>query len=551
MYYNLIVFCLIFTFHSIRLNLTSKYIAMLKPTYVLGLILLVNSSCASKQEVESNQELPNILFIAVDDMKPTLGCYGDEIANSPNIDRLAAKGAVFMNNHCQQAVCGPSRASLLTGMYPDENQVWGFYSIRERNPNIVTLPQYFKNMGYTTVNISKIFDQRTVDDYWDSISWSKPAFPLSEEALIPYFNEETGPVTTYFYQSPIVKEKFGKLKKEAEEKGLHPIRYTQSFIKPATECLEMPDDAYKDGVFAKKAMMDLEELSKEEKPFFLAVGFERPHLPWTAPKKYWDLYERDSFDLAEYREFAKNDSTWFYTTSNELRSYTDEYGNKVFAPLEEHVELNVDLQKKLIHGYYAAVSYIDAQIGKMMNKLEDLGIAENTIVIVWGDHGYHLGDHRIWGKSTNFEQATHSPLIISVPRTKPVKIENPTGFIDIYPTLCDLAGLEVPEYLSGSSLKELINNRGTFGHNYAYSQFTRDEKMGYAIRNDRYRYIEWMEEGRHVNPDADYSAAIAKQLFDYKYDPLETVNIANKDSVKEIQKELAKELQKFYRRTIN
>jgi arylsulfatase A-like enzyme len=495
----------------------------------------------------TEKDKPNILFIAVDDMKTDLGCYGNRLVKTPNLDQLAEKGAIFSNNYCQQAVCGPSRASLLTGRYPDEIKVWGFYSIRERNPGIVTLPQHFKNNGYTTVNISKIFDQRTVDEYWDSLSWNK-AFPLSEEALVPYFSEESGPVVTYFYQSPLVKEKFQKYRKEALEKDLHPIRYTQNFIKPATECLEMPDDAYKDGVFAKKAMIDLEELAGEEKPFFLAVGFERPHLPWTAPKKYWDLYDRDSFQLEEFRDFASGDSSWFYTSSNELRTYTDERGNRIYEGLSEHIPLPENEQKRLIHAYYAAVSYIDAQIGKILAKLEELELEKNTIVVIWGDHGWHLGDHGIWGKSTNFEQATRSPMIISVPGRNGRKIQHLTGFVDLYPSLCDLAGIEIPADLAGRSLKKLIFTGQDDGHDYAFSQFSRDEKMGYAIRDKRYRYVEWIEEGRHVDPEADYSKVVARQLFDYQTDPSERRNIANQESISEVQKRLADELRVFYER---
>jgi arylsulfatase A-like enzyme len=509
-------------------------------------ISLLSISCVRNSENTGKENHPNILFIAVDDMKPDLGFYGNSVVKTPNMDQLAEKGAIFTNNHCQQAVCGPSRASLLTGRYPDEIKVWGFYSIRERNPGIITLPQYFKQNGYTTVNISKIFDQRTVDSYWDSISWSLTAFPRSEEELIPWFNEETGPVTTYFYQSPLVKEKFEEYSKEAKEKGLNPIQYTQKFIKPATECMDLPDDAYKDGVFAKKAISDLEMLARKDQPFFLAVGFERPHLPWTAPEKYWDLYARDSLELSENQEFAKNDLEYFYTTSNELRSYSDEQGNFIYEPLKDHNLLPQDEQRKLIHGYYAAVSYIDAQIGKIVKKLEELDLADNTIIIIWGDHGYHLGDHGIWGKSTNFEQATRSPMLIKVPGGDSHKIDHATEFVDIYPTLCDLAGLEIPDFLSGESLRPYIEGQKPGVIAYAFSQYPRDEKMGYAIRDERYRYVEWINEAKHVNPESHYKDVVARQLFDYKSDPLEKYNIAGKDSIKEVQSRLAEELHRYY-----
>ncbi len=236
---------------------------------------------------------PNILFIAIDDLKPVLGCYGDLEIISPSIDALAARGTVFLNNHCQQAVCGPSRASLLTGRYPDEIRVWGFYSFRERNPGIVTLPQYFKNNGYTTVNISKIFDYRTVDRGMDSVSWSWPYFPANDKEMLPFYSRESGPVAAYFYQSERVQEVFAEKKLLASAEGGNPNQLTHQVIKPATECLDLEDDAYKDGVFAEKAIQDMKTLAGEGKPFFLAVGFERPHLPWTAPKRYWDMYDRE------------------------------------------------------------------------------------------------------------------------------------------------------------------------------------------------------------------------------------------------------------------
>jgi len=245
----------------------------------LGITCLASiglTSCSSGGADVRENKKPNILFIAIDDLKPTLGSYGDSIAITPHMDAIAEGGAIFLNNHCQQAVCGPSRASLLTGMYPDQTGIRGFYPIRDKNPDIVTLPQYFRQNGYYTVNISKIFDQRTVDQYWDSLSWSQLAFPLSEKDLVPWFNKETGPVTTYFYQSPIVKEKFEALKKEALSKGLDTIKYTQQHIKPAMESLDMPDDAYKDGVFARKAIADLEmhtgrEILFQFRKFFLYI----------------------------------------------------------------------------------------------------------------------------------------------------------------------------------------------------------------------------------------------------------------------------------------
>ena len=488
---------------------------------------------------------PNILFIAIDDLKPTLGCYGDTRIHSPHIDELAERGMVFLNNHCQQAVCGPSRASLLTGRYPDEISVWGFYSIRERNPDIITLPQHFRNNGYTTVNISKIFDYRTVDKGMDTISWSWPYFPSGDKQMLPFYAKENGPVAAYFYQSERVKKVFKEKQDHARVNGGNPNQLTHEIIKPATECLDVADNAYKDGVFAEKAMEDLKKLAYEGKPFFLAVGFERPHLPWTAPKRYWDMYDREEIELEHFREYAENDKPYFYSLSNELRSYTDEAGNDAWGKLKDGIPLTEDEQKLLIHGYRAAVSYIDVQVGKIIEKLEEYDLASNTIVVIWGDHGWHLGDHGIWGKATNFEQATRSPLIIAVPGGQKRSTGQPTEFTDLFPTLCELAGIAPPSGLSGQSLVKLLKGAEDPENMFAFSQFTRGDKMGYAIRDERYRYVEWLAEGRHVNPEAGFSEVADKQLFDYVVDPLETLNVAGYEDYAGIQDHLRKALHEW------
>ncbi len=498
-------------------------------------------SCDSADEVRLN-----VLFIAIDDLKPELGCYGAERVISPNIDAIAEEGTVFLNNHCQQAVCGPSRASLLTGMYPDQIRIWGFDMIRERNPDIVTLPQHFKNHGYTTVNISKIFDYRTVDKGMDTISWSWPYFPMGKD-MESWYAEETGPVAAYFYQSEKVKRVFEEKQALAREQGGNPNQMTHELIKPATECLDVPDHAYKDGVFALKAMEDLEILSGTGQPFFLAVGFERPHLPWTAPKKYWDMYERDEIDLASFRKHAANDKDYFYTTSNELRSYSDEDGEDAYGKLADGIPLSDSVSRQLIHGYLAATTYIDAQVGMIMARLDSLGLKENTIVVVWGDHGWHLGDHGIWGKATNFEQATRSPMIISAPGIDPGRTAVPTEFVDIFPTLCDLAGIPYRDSLAGGSVRSLMEGKTT-GTEYAYSQYTREDRMGYAIRSDRFRYVEWIAEGPHTitgTAAPDFSNVADTQFFDYKEDPMEKVNVSGFPKYEEQEAKLADALARW------
>jgi len=523
-----------------------KYHSMKYPSVLILLILVIFGCSTGKKD-----QHPNILFIAIDDLKPMLGCYGDTIIQSPNIDLLAEQGVVFLNNHCQQALCGPTRASLLTGLYPDQIRVWGFdRKIRDAGFEVLTLPQHFKNNGYYTVGISKIFDPRCVDKYRDSLSWSEPAFPLSEEAMHPYYPKETGPVSGYFYHSDQVQNVLDSLLNINPSIADSPEPSLIKLIKPATECLDLPDDAYKDGVFATKAIEYLDKLAKSDQAFFLAVGFERPHLPYTAPKKYWDMYQRNDIKPSSYQQWADNDVDFAYTSSGSIKSYTDEEGNFIYKRLDRGEKLTREEQKKLIHGYMAAVSYIDVQVGKILQHLKDLQLEKNTIVVIWGDHGYHLYDHNMWGKSTNFEQGTRSPLIIKGPTVAPSKTNFPTGFIDLFPTLCDMANIPVPVHLSGKSMLSLMEGNNSQLPSHAISQFQRGDTMGYAIRDERYRYVEWIAQGRHVNPEADLTHSIAKQLFDYRTDPLETKNLADNPDYLEIQNNLHLRLSEFYNRQI-
>jgi len=513
-------------------------------------IIFVFSTCNKNSSEKSSQSdvPPNVLFIAVDDMKPILGCYDDVTTLTPNMDRLAERGTVFLNSHCQEALCGPTRSSLLLGMYPDQTGIWDFSrKFRDIHPDIVTLPQHFKNNGYTTVGIGKIFDYRNVDSYEDSLSWSVTTFPHRENPADQFWAKEYGPTVGHFYHSALVKQRFDELKPQAEKEGIYPVSLLHKHIKPSTECLDMPDNAYIDGIFAEKAIQDMNRLANENKPFFLAVGFHRPHLPFTAPKKYWDMYNREEIALSKMQTKAKNDVDYAYSTSGHLRSYSDEEGNFIYDTLRNGGTLTEEQQLQLIHGYKAAVTYIDTQIGKILNNLEKLSLQDNTIIVLWGDHGFHLGDHNMWGKSTNFEQATRSPLIFSVPGQSTYKTNMPVEFVDIYPTLCELAGLELPDHLSGESLVELINGNEVRIDQYAISQIIRGNKMGYTIRDHRYRYVEWIEEGPHKNPAADMTLVSDRQFFDYDKDPLETENFADLEEYEGEQERMAELLHQFYR----
>jgi iduronate 2-sulfatase len=461
---------------------------------------------------------PNILFIAVDDLKPNIGAYGDRFAKTPGMDRLAREGVVFTSSYCQQAICGATRASIMLGMRPDKTRVWDLVTdFRQVNPNAVSMPQYFKSMGYETAAMGKIYHMSSAGPGHDAPSWSIPY----EDAKCP----------TYALPNSI----------NARGKG------------KATECADVPDDTYADGALTKLAITSLKKLSKGNKPFFLAVGFHKPHLPFVSPKKYWDLYDRNKFEIAPFQKKAANSPDIAYTVSGELKSYTDipqfdSYSDK------ELDHLPADKQKELIHGYYAAVSYTDAQILQLLKELDILKIRENTIIVLWGDHGWHLGDHGLWNKHTDFEQATHTLLMMSVPGTRqgirPVTL---CEFTDVYPTLCELTKIPAPKYLDGISLVPAITNPDAKLREYAFSQYPREgaKVMGYTIRTARFRYTEWMKDSYRTNIAYDKKYVMAREMYDYEKDPLEKVSIIDKPEYQQDQKNMEKLFQESMQREYN
>ena len=490
-------------------------------------LLLLCGSLLSINTYAADAPKKNILFIAFDDLKPALGCYGDTSVKSPNIDQLASRGITFTNAHCQQAVCGPSRASIMSGLYPDTTRVWDLKTKwRDMNPDIISIPQFFKDQGYETVATGKIFDYRSVDNMndMDAQSWTIPfnakAFhgPLSSSE--GYANPETKLAQKRF------KEKLAKTSTPPEKASIIANEWGIN-KKPYFEVEESThDESYADGKIKNHALELLDQLANKEKPFFLGVGFKKPHLPFNAPKKYWDLYDPEKLELAPFQQKAKNDANWGYHGFGELRMYT---------PIPVSGPLDKATQRNMIHGYYACVSYVDTLFGQILNKLEALEIADDTIVILWGDHGWHLGDHGLWCKHTNLEQATRSPLIIFDPSMakKGLKSASPVEFTDVFPTLVDLAGYEVPTHLQGKSLKPIYEDPEYLVREAALSQFPAGKKhMAYSIRSKRYRYIEW--EKKNFYEDQISKAIVHQQLFDYETDPLETVNLAKDPKYKEV-----------------
>jgi iduronate 2-sulfatase len=476
---------------------------------------------------------PNVLFIAVDDLKPLLANYGDPIVHSPNFEKLAEQGVTFTNAHCQQAVCGPSRASLMTGLRPDQTRIWDLKTkIRAENPDVVTIPQHFKLNGYTAVGVGKLFDFRSVEGHVkdDPASWSRPyvQFPTNPD-------EEFGLVNPDFVQR--VRETKRQLRAAGDAT---PLKKALGGTPPSEGTEAVADEAYDDGRIAATAVALLEELAPLDEPFFLGVGFKKPHLPFVAPKPYWDLYDPTQFDLAALKQRPEGSPEYHHQPGWELRN-----GSYSGVPLlEADGDLPDATARQLIHGYYACVSYIDAQLGKLLDALEASGEADDTIIVLWGDHGFHLGDHGMWCKHTNYEQATRVPLMVVDPRNKAVvrgaQATSPVELVDIFASLCDMAGIEVPVGIEGTSVRMAMENPHKAIKPYAVSQFPRwyegREIMGYAWRVARYRYIEWIDirfdEGERSGPVLDI------ELYDYESDPAESRNLAGDPAYTEVLAEM-------------
>lgn len=443
----------------------------MKSPLIVALLLLAPLASLRAADAPQVHGQPNVLFIAVDDLRTSLGCYGDPLAKSPNIDSLARRSRIFNRAYTQQAVCGPARAAMLTGRLPDNTRVWHNRNLfRNTLPDVVTLPQLFKNHGYQALSFGKIFsgDARELDPP----SWSAPEVLRGEGQGWKNY----------------------ALSRDNEGKGA------------ACEAADVPDDGYPDGKLAQLAVATLEELQQKNTPFFLAVGFFKPHLPFNAPKKYWDRYDPAVFALEDAPTRVQGAPEIAYHTHRELGGYRD-------VPEDEYV--SAEQARVLRHGYYACVSYVDAQIGKVLDALQRLGLDQNTIVVLWGDHGYSLGEKDRWCKGTNFERDTRVPLMIRAPNlAKPgTPTEALVESVDIYPTLAELAALTPPAKLDGLSIVPVLQDPDAPAREVALSQFTRPwkaagfEAMGYSLRAESQRYTRWVAWPSRKT--------IAEELYDY------------------------------------
>lgn len=435
---------------------------------------------------------PNVLFIAADDLRNDLGCYGDPLARTPNLDRLAARGVVFDRAYCAQALCNPSRASLMTGRRPDRLRVWDLQThFRDVIPDIATLPQHFMRNGYFAQNIGKIFHNWRTEIHGDPESWSVPADL--------HF-------ASHWHDKP-------------EVEGDLPPNEAIDF---ACECRDVPDEAYYDGRVARLAVEALRgRAALSGQPFFMAVGFWKPHAPFNAPKRYWDLYRRKDVSLP-------SNPDWPAGAPDIARHDGRELLRRRGGPDAGKTRgMTADETRELRHGYLAAISYLDAQVGRVLDELDRLGLTDSTIVAFWSDHGFHLGEHALWAKTSNFELDARVPLILAAPgipggtRTRAL-----AELLDLYPTLADLAGLPPPVGVDGVSLAPVMRDPSASVKPAALTQHPRPayytgspEIMGYSIRTDRHRYTEWR--------DWSTGAIVARELYDHATDPDETRNAAH------------------------
>ena len=431
----------------------------------------------------------NILFLVVDDLRPQIGCYGHKQMISPNIDRLASNGTIFNRTFCQVPVCGASRASLLTGVRPTRDRFVTYDSYADKEyPGVPGLPKHFKNNGYYTVSNGKVYHHMNDGEG----SWSEAAWHPEghwRDYLLP--------------ESIAIANK------------------TEDYAGPAYEAADVSDSDYFDGKIADKAISDLNRLKKIGQPFFLAVGFKKPHLPFNAPEKYWDLYKREDIDLADNPFKPKDAPNVALHNWAELRAY---------AGVPKKGPLTDELARALIHGYYACVSYTDAQIGRVIDELGRLDLRDDTVIVLWGDHGWQLGEHGLWCKHCNFETSLHSPMIVSSPGYKAGTTTNAlTEFLDIYPSLCELCNLPQPDHLQGISFVPLLEKPNRKWKEATFSRY----KDGDSIRTDRYRYTEYSN---------DKGDVYARMLYDHKEDPMENVNISKLPENKELAERLSRML---------
>lgn len=459
------------------------------------------SAALADQGDQGDQGRPNVLLICVDDLRPELGCYGASHMVTPNIDRLAAQGRRFERHYVHVPSCGPSRFAMLTSRRPGPAASFTMAAFklidRDKTPSeqATNLPHLFRLHGYTTVSLGKV-------------SHNPDGRTTAGEVEVPFGWDETwGPTGDWGTAwNAFFGYAGGKTRGPAVPPAISPVGNM-----PNHENANVDDTGYPDGLTAEEAVRRLRRFKDASKPFFLAVGFFKPHLPLNAPRKYWDLYEHDEIKLSPNPQAPVNVDPG--VSLHNFGELTPRY-----TGLATPGVVTDDEARTLRHAYFAAVSYTDAQVGKLLAALEETGLSRNTIVVLWGDHGWHLGDHGIWAKATLHERSLHSPLIIRTPRMNEpgASARGVVESVDVYPTLADLCGLPAPEGLAGVSLRPLLQDPQHAGKTGAESAWNLHGRRGHTLRTDRYRLIEYRDDQKIAQTE----------LYDHQADPLESTNIA-------------------------
>lgn len=491
----------------------SRFVSWVSPRHctavaVAGVILfslLLNAHESSSQKSAKPRLRYNVLFIISDDLRPTLGCYGNPIVKTPNIDALAARGTRFDRAYAQFPLCNPSRSSLLNGRYPTQTGVMDNNTyFRKQHPDYVTLPQYFKNQGYASLRTGKIF-HGGIDDL---VSWTEGGEPVDQNII----NRPPSPVAT------------GQGSRETDdpERGPQSNRPARASTSDRIVVLEGDGESHGDYKIATRAIDYLERY--KDKPFFLAVGFNKPHSPPTAPKKFFDLYDPNKIPLPPD----------FNTRPQAPQGFPDISVPHRNADLFIGRESSPEEAREMIRAYYASVSFVDAQVGRVIEALDRLHLRDNTIIVFWGDHGYHLGEKGKWSKAYSlWDVGLRVPLIIAMPGAKRQTSERTVQLLDLYPTLAELAGLPAPPQIEGRSIAQLLRKPNASWQFPAFAVVMFQGKLGRSVTTERWHYVEW-DEGR-----------AGAMLLDHQSDPLELTNLANQSgSASEIakMKELLKSL---------
>ncbi|MBW3600382.1 MAG: sulfatase [Planctomycetes bacterium] len=460
---------------------------------------------------------PNVLWIMSDDLRPQLGCYGDELVQTPCLDRFSTRALRFERAYIQCAICSPSRNSMLSGLRPNTTGLRGFgVHLRDAVPDVTTLPQHFKNHGYHTQAFGKIFHiyaESMLGSEDDPASWSEPLRLPS----VPVWGPE---------QNALRQRLIAHARAEGKEFN-HPHDWPRA---ETWDDSDVPDDQMQDGELAAMAEAFLKSRAGAEQPFFLAVGFLRPHLPFNAPRKYWRLYDPQELPLPAFRTRPKGAPPWS-VTQGIVRNYHN-------MPAPE--EIDEAFLRRYLQAYLACISYMDACFGRLMTALENAGLADNTIVVFIGDHGYQMGEYDSWGhKHSNFEISTRTPLLVRAPgmhaggRGSRQLVE----FLDLYPTLCELAGLPPPQHLEGKSFARLLDDPEAPHRNAAYSEMQRGRRLGRTIRTANHRYTEWRDGAGRL---------VARELYVHRPDDtdhlLEVANVADDPALEPIVRDLARRL---------